>query len=87
MCKDPNDPVGRRPDLSTQVRMGLPDKMPDADTAFASADTDGDGLVSKAEFAEQIKEQLGFSNGAEMSPRRSLQLPSQKYYFLSIFNL
>merc|ERR1719326_2002254 len=49
-----------------QVRMDLPERVPDQDTAFATADTDGDGLVSKEEFGEQIRTVLGFSNGAEM---------------------
>ena len=31
-------------------------QIPDADTAFASADTDGDGFLSEEEFAAQVTE-------------------------------
>jgi Ca2+-binding EF-hand superfamily protein len=68
-----------------QVRMGLPEKIPDSKSAFASADTDGDGLVSKEEFAEQIKDQLGFSNGAEMFEQLGKEQPMTKAEYLAAF--
>jgi len=48
-----------------QLQKALPQAIPDADTAFASADTDGDGFLSEEEFAAQVEE-LGFSNGAQL---------------------
>merc|ERR1740138_1657225 len=49
-----------------QVKKKLPDAIPDADTAFASADTDGDGFLDEEEFAAQVEETTGFGNGAAL---------------------
>jgi Ca2+-binding EF-hand superfamily protein len=68
-----------------QVRMDLPERVPDQDTAFATADTDGDGLVSKEEFAEQIRTVLGFSNGAEMFEALGKEQPMTKAEYHAAF--
>jgi Ca2+-binding EF-hand superfamily protein len=65
--------------------MDLPERIPDADSAFASADTDSDGVVSKEEFAEQIKTLLGFTNGAEMFDALGKEQPMTKAEYLAAF--
>jgi len=49
-----------------QVQKALPAAVPDADTAFASADANGDGFLDEDEFAAQVEETCGFTNGAQL---------------------